>query len=81
MTIGIPIQPHGECEYCEGGVGHAALAEAAQRLRENAATRSSATTRRSNATARSSSHVVNVRAGRRELRVVRNQMIAIARRS
>jgi radical SAM protein with 4Fe4S-binding SPASM domain len=35
MTIGIPIQPHGDCEYCEGGVGHAPLAESARRLREN----------------------------------------------
>jgi len=35
MTLGIPIKPHGNCEYCEGGPGHAALAAAAARLREN----------------------------------------------
>jgi radical SAM protein with 4Fe4S-binding SPASM domain len=34
MTIGIPISEHGPCEYCDGGSGHAALAESAQRLRE-----------------------------------------------
>jgi hypothetical protein len=35
MTLGIPIKPHGDCEYCEGGSGHAELAASAQRLREN----------------------------------------------
>ena len=34
MTIGIPIPDHGPCEYCDGGTGHTALAESAQRLRE-----------------------------------------------
>jgi radical SAM protein with 4Fe4S-binding SPASM domain len=35
MTLGIPIKPHGDCEYCEGGSGHAELAASAARLREN----------------------------------------------
>src|SRR5262245_61436651 len=35
MTLGLPIRPHGDCEYCAGGAGHAALAESATRLREN----------------------------------------------
>ena len=35
MTLGIPVRPHGECEYCEGGSGYAELAESAMRLREN----------------------------------------------
>jgi radical SAM protein with 4Fe4S-binding SPASM domain len=35
MTLGIPVTPHGDCEYCEGGSGHAALAASASRLREN----------------------------------------------
>ena len=35
MTLGIPIKPHGDCEYCEGGAGHAELAASAARLREN----------------------------------------------
>jgi radical SAM protein with 4Fe4S-binding SPASM domain len=35
MTLGIPIEPHGDCEYCTGGSGHAELAASAARLREN----------------------------------------------
>ncbi len=32
-ALGLPVRPHGACEYCEGGVEHAAIAEAAARLR------------------------------------------------
>jgi radical SAM protein with 4Fe4S-binding SPASM domain len=35
MTLGIPIEPHGDCEYCQGGSGYDALAASAVRLREN----------------------------------------------
>jgi hypothetical protein len=34
MALGIPITPHGDCEYCEDGVAHPALAAAAARLRQ-----------------------------------------------
>jgi radical SAM protein with 4Fe4S-binding SPASM domain len=37
MALEIPIAPHGTCEYCEGGVAHAALAESAVRLRTTTA--------------------------------------------
>ena len=33
MALDIPVAPHGKCEYCEGGMAHPALAEAAARLR------------------------------------------------
>src|SRR5262249_57522893 len=32
MALGIPIVPHGDCEYC-GGAAHGALAASAERLR------------------------------------------------
>jgi radical SAM protein with 4Fe4S-binding SPASM domain len=35
LTLAIPIPPHGPCEYCEGGTGHAALAASAAHLRDN----------------------------------------------
>jgi hypothetical protein len=33
MALGISVTPHGDCEYCEGGPGHAPLSAAAARLR------------------------------------------------
>jgi len=33
MALGIPVTPHGDCEYCEGGSGHAHISDAAARLR------------------------------------------------
>jgi len=36
MALGIPIVPHGACEYCEGGAGHHPLVESAARLRDPA---------------------------------------------
>lgn len=33
LSMGWPVEPHGECEYCPGGVRHAELVEAAARLR------------------------------------------------
>jgi radical SAM protein with 4Fe4S-binding SPASM domain len=33
MTLGIPIQAHGSCEYCAGGSGYADLVASAERLR------------------------------------------------
>ena len=38
MALDIPITPHGECEYCEGGVGHRHIVDAAARLRRGART-------------------------------------------
>ena len=38
MALDIPVTPHGDCEYCEGGVGHAHIADAAARLRNDART-------------------------------------------
>jgi hypothetical protein len=38
MALDIPIVPHGDCEYCEGGAGHAPLAASAARLRAGAGT-------------------------------------------
>jgi hypothetical protein len=38
MALDIPIVAHGDCEYCEGGAGHAHLAAAATRLRDGART-------------------------------------------
>jgi radical SAM protein with 4Fe4S-binding SPASM domain len=38
MALDIPITPHGDCEYCDGGSGHAHLADAATRLRREAGT-------------------------------------------
>jgi radical SAM protein with 4Fe4S-binding SPASM domain len=35
-VLGLVPQPHGECEYCEGGAGYEALAVAAADLRSNA---------------------------------------------
>jgi radical SAM protein with 4Fe4S-binding SPASM domain len=37
MTLGIPITPHGPCEYCEGGSRHDVVAVSAARLREQSA--------------------------------------------
>ena len=37
MTLGIPVAPHGPCEYCEGGSRHDVVATSAARLRENSA--------------------------------------------
>ena len=34
-ALGLPVTPHGECEYCEGGAGYAALVDAASRLRQD----------------------------------------------
>jgi radical SAM protein with 4Fe4S-binding SPASM domain len=31
-VFGIPVPPHGDCEYCPGGAGHSGLAEATVRL-------------------------------------------------
>ena len=33
MALEIPVVPHGDCEYCEGGARHADVAGAARRLR------------------------------------------------
>jgi radical SAM protein with 4Fe4S-binding SPASM domain len=33
MALDIPIPAHGECEYCQGGSGHAHVVDAAARLR------------------------------------------------
>ncbi len=33
LTMGWPVTPHGECEYCAGGERHAGLVEEAARLR------------------------------------------------
>jgi hypothetical protein len=33
MALEIPVVPHGDCEFCEGGSRHAAVAGAATRLR------------------------------------------------
>jgi len=38
MALEIPVTPHGDCEYCAGGSGHAHLADAATRLRLGAQT-------------------------------------------
>jgi hypothetical protein len=32
MVFGIPVRPHGPCEYCPGGVQHEELSRAAERL-------------------------------------------------
>lgn len=34
-TMGIPVPPHGDCEYCEGGSEHAALVESAEALEKS----------------------------------------------
>jgi hypothetical protein len=36
MALEIPVKPHGNCEYCEGGIGHAHIGAAATRLRTGA---------------------------------------------
>ena len=33
LAMGWPVVPHGDCEYCPGGSGHAAVLEEASRLR------------------------------------------------
>ena len=33
--LGIPIEPHGECEYCEGGSGYAEIMRAVEKLLMN----------------------------------------------
>jgi len=33
MALGIPVTPHGDCEYCEGGSAYAHISDAAARLR------------------------------------------------
>ena len=35
MALEIPIAPHGECEYCEGGVEYGHITETAARLRRD----------------------------------------------
>jgi radical SAM protein with 4Fe4S-binding SPASM domain len=35
LALEIPIAPHGECEYCEGGVEHEHITETAARLRRD----------------------------------------------
>ena len=35
QALGMPVTPHGACEYCEGGAKHAAILEAAARLRQD----------------------------------------------
>jgi hypothetical protein len=35
-ALDIPVPPHGDCEYCEGGTGHPYIVDAADRLRLNA---------------------------------------------
>jgi radical SAM protein with 4Fe4S-binding SPASM domain len=37
-ALDIPVPPHGDCEYCEGGTGHPYIVDAADRLRLNAHT-------------------------------------------
>jgi radical SAM protein with 4Fe4S-binding SPASM domain len=39
MTLDIPVRPHGTCEYCEGGQGHAALDRDAAALKSGEAQR------------------------------------------
>ena len=34
-ALGLPVAPHGECEYCEGGAGYAGIVEASSRLRQD----------------------------------------------
>ncbi len=36
LTLDMPIAPHGDCEYCEGGHGHEKLQRAAVALRQRA---------------------------------------------
>jgi radical SAM protein with 4Fe4S-binding SPASM domain len=38
MALDIPVMPHGDCEYCEGGAAHSHIADAAARLRLGART-------------------------------------------
>jgi radical SAM protein with 4Fe4S-binding SPASM domain len=38
LALDIPIAPHGDCEYCEGGADHEHITEAAARLRGDART-------------------------------------------
>lgn len=38
-TLDIPVRPHGQCEYCEGGERHPRIREAAQKLKKNEAER------------------------------------------
>jgi hypothetical protein len=33
-SMGIPVPPHGDCEYCEGASGHLALMSQAAALKE-----------------------------------------------
>jgi radical SAM protein with 4Fe4S-binding SPASM domain len=35
-ALDLPVRPHGDCEYCEGGVAHVAIVDAAARLRAGA---------------------------------------------
>jgi radical SAM protein with 4Fe4S-binding SPASM domain len=37
-AFGLSVAPHGACEYCEGGEGHAAMLEAAARLKNGVGT-------------------------------------------
>jgi radical SAM protein with 4Fe4S-binding SPASM domain len=39
MTLDIPVQPHGECEYCVDGAGHHVVYEAAEALKSAQAER------------------------------------------
>lgn len=39
MTLDIPVRPHGECEYCAGGVGHEIVRADAEALKHREAER------------------------------------------
>jgi radical SAM protein with 4Fe4S-binding SPASM domain len=39
MTLDIPVRPHGECEYCLGGIGHDRVHDAAEALKSGEADR------------------------------------------
>ena len=32
-TFGLPVRPHGDCEYCEGGAGYAGVMRSVTRLK------------------------------------------------
>jgi len=39
MTLDVPVRPHGQCEYCEGGSGYEAVRTAAEALQSGEAER------------------------------------------
>ncbi len=39
MTFGVPVRPHGDCEYCQDGVGYDGVSSAAEALRSGEADR------------------------------------------